>query len=84
MDEYLEVSTREFLAALQRMLLTKIDHSNPKLTPNGVFNLLEELDFTRIRNDIVARNIEYFTIDKKQEELNLSEVDENGVILINY
>ena len=43
MDEYLEISTREFLASLQRMLLTKVDHNNPKLTPNGKFNIMDEV-----------------------------------------
>lgn len=79
-DDYLEISTREFLAALQRMLLTKIDHSKPKLTPNGKFNLLEELDFSRIRNELVAKNIDYFEYKiEENNEFKLSDIDENGV-----
>ena len=41
--DHLEVNSRDFLAALQRMLMIKHDHSNPKLTHYKPLNVLDEL-----------------------------------------
>ncbi len=83
MEDHLEISAREFLAALQRMLSIKIDHSNPKLTYNGRFNQLDELDFSRVKSELVAKNIEYFEYKKEESnEFFLSDLDENGVSIL--
>ena len=65
------------------MLLTKVDHSNPRLTPNGKFNIMDELDFTRIKIESVAKNIEYFEYQEEKDEFILPDLDENGVNNIN-
>ena len=45
-DEYLEVNTRDFLAALQRMLSMNYDHENPQLVHNreNNYNTLDNLN----------------------------------------
>ena len=48
-DEFLEVNTRDFLAALQRMLSMNYEHSNPQLVHNRENNY-NTLDNIQIHN----------------------------------
>ena len=76
-EDYLEVNSRDFLASLQRMLLLKIDHSNPKLTFNSKLNIIDELDFSKIKNELITTHVSYFQA-YKEPIFTLSSLDENG------
>ena len=77
-EDYIEINTRDFVAALQRMLLLKIDHNNPRLSYNRRFNILEELDFSKTKNEMVTKHLSYFSL-LKEPLFTLSTLDENGV-----
>ena len=59
------------------MLFLKIDHSNPRLIFTGKLNILEELDFSKTKNEVVIRNLNYF--ERLEQVFVLSALDENGV-----
>ena len=46
--DHLEVNSRDFLAALQRMLMIKHDHSNPKLTHYKPLNVLDHFNQKKV------------------------------------
>ncbi len=52
-DEFLEVNTRDFLAALQRMLSMNYEHSNPQLVHNreNNYNTLDNLNIHSTQNN---------------------------------
>jgi HEAT repeat protein len=78
--EYLEVSTRDFLASLQRMLSFNYNHSNPRIVHLGKANLLDELNLKNSKSDIIAKYTPFFemlednTVNVQENEL----LDENG------
>ena len=63
--EYIEINTRDLLAALQRMLLIKHDHSNPKLVHNGKYNFLDNLDIYISKNENLLK---YGFFEQKEED----------------
>ena len=60
--EYLEINTRDFLAALQRMLVMNYDHSNPRLVHNGNPNTIDNINFKLSKNEIIEKYINFFDI----------------------
>ncbi len=77
-EAFLEVNTRDFLAALQRMLIMNYDHSNPKLIHTGNnFNLLENLSSTFKKlsknSEIISKYSTYFDLgDNHDSDTELS------------
>ncbi len=67
-EEYLEVNTRDFLAALQRMLIMNYDHSNPQLVHEGHHNLLENLNFGKNDSELISKYRNYFELNSLQDE----------------
>ena len=61
-EEYLEINTRDFLAALQRMLVMNYDHSNPRLVHNGNPNTIDNINFKLSKNEIIEKYINFFDI----------------------
>lgn len=61
-----------------------LDHSNPQLTYSSIFNILDELDLSRSKSDILQKNLIYFEnknfykTDSKTKTFILAELDENG------
>ena len=78
--EYIEINTRDLLAALQRMLLIKHDHSDPKLVHHGNYNLLDDLDIYISKNE---KLLKYGFFDKKEQDSNYFDgVDKFGKKMI--
>ena len=78
--EYIEINSRDLLAALQRMLLIKHDHSDPKLVHSGKYNLLDDLDVYLLTNE---KLLKYTFFEKKEQESNFFEgVDKFGKKII--
>lgn len=81
-EEYLEVNTRDFFAALQRMLFMGVDHSSPQLVHNGFPNSLDNIDLKASDNNLIEQNFQFFdlsnvkaTVDQSNEIL---QVDDAG------
>ena len=82
LEEYLEVNTRDFLAALQRMLIMNYDHSNPQIVHDGNKNSIDYVDLKNEKDELLQRNAQFFDISDinskshyYQDEANL---DDNG------
>lgn len=81
-EEYLEVNTRDFLAALQRMLIMNYDHANPQVVHTGNKNSIDNVDIKDRKEDLLQRNSQFFDLSGvnvenhyDQDDTNL---DENG------
>lgn len=70
LKEYLEVSTRDFLAALQRMLIMNYDHSSPQIVHNGHFNLIEGIDFSKSSSEVILKYANYFDLGNNNSASN--------------
>jgi hypothetical protein len=78
--EYIEVNTRDLLAALQRMLLIKHDHSNPKLVHHGHYNNLDDINIYLSKNE---KLLKYAFFEKKDNDSRYLEgVDKYGKRLV--
>ena len=65
LDDYIEVSSRDFLAALQRMILNNtILHSKPRIIHSGYgsINILDNIDYNKLLNTKIPRKISDFLI----------------------
>jgi len=71
-DEYLQVNTRDFLAALQRLMSINYDHSNPKLVHRGNYNHLDVMEVSTTKNDVFTKYIEFFNIEKQDNLQNMN------------
>lgn len=76
-EEYLEVNTRDFLAALQRMLLVKYDHSSPRLVHNGNSNTIDNINFKLSKSDVVDKYAQFFDLSNVNTQENNSQTDIN-------
>lgn len=65
-DEYLEVNTRDFLAALQRLVSIDYNHQNPKLVHKGNYNNLDDIEIPSSRNDTFMKYIEFFKLERQE------------------
>ena len=76
-EEYLEVNTRDFLAALQRMLSMNYDYSFPQLVHNreNNYNSLDKLNLDYL-NQQTENNVNDENEEKEKDEKNENEIRE--------
>jgi HEAT repeat protein len=77
-NEFLEVSTRDFLASLQRMLIMNYDHTNPQLVHQGKYNILDNLDLKWIKNESFQKYTNYFELNDPEVNPETDLYDERG------
>ena len=66
-EEYLEVNTRDFLAALRRMFAMNIDHSHPRLVHNGQANTVDNLNLKIVNNELLEKYFQLLDLTKVNE-----------------
>ena len=87
-EQFLEVNTRDFLAAIQRMLGINYDHSNPRLVHNGKPHTLDNIDVLNNNkdNNIISKYKSFFELtqdnNNNNNEVSSSyEVNENNMYM---
>jgi len=81
-EEYLQVNSRDFLAALQRFVSINYDHSNPKLVHKGNYNCLDHLEVSQGKSDAFVKYSEFFKVEN-QESNNFNNNNNNYINLNN-
>ena len=69
-EEYLQVNTRDFLAALQRLVSINYNHQNPKIVHKGNYNILDDLDVEATKSEVFVKYTNFFKIEKPENEIN--------------
>ena len=67
-EEYLQVNSRDFLAALQRLVSINYNHSGPKLVHKGNYNYLDDLEVSQGKSDAFVKYQEFFKIEKPESD----------------
>ena len=85
-EQFLEVNTRDFLAAIQRMLGINYDHSNPRLVHNGKPNTLDNVDVLNSKENIISKYKSFFELtqdnnNNNNEVSSSCEVNENNTYM---
>lgn len=65
-EEFLEVNTRDFLAALQRLVSINYNHQKPKLVHKGNHNIIDDLDILSSKNDVLIKYVNFFLFEKDE------------------
>ena len=80
-EEYLEVNTRDFLAALRRMLVMNVDHSHPRLVHNGQANTVDNINMKIVSNELIEKYFQLLDLSEINEQA--TEIDDNNNINTN-
>jgi HEAT repeat protein len=73
-EQVLEVNTRDFLAAIQRMLGINYDHSNPRLVHNGKPHTLDNIDVLNNKDNIISKYKSFFELTQDNNSNTNNEV----------
>jgi len=65
-EEYLQVNSRDFLAALQRLISINYNHSDPKLVHKGNYNYIDDVEVSQGKSDAFAKYAEFFKLEKPE------------------